>query len=102
MRKQLRAACQTGPKSHYRESLFCSLCRNTVATKSAARGEPARTQRDGNLLFDQHKLCASDQLRTTASRHTRACGAISFRPTDPCAREWASEISPLSSIIFNI
>src|SRR3984885_6606817 len=77
MRKQLRAACQTGPKSHYRESLFCSPCRNAVATKSAARGEPARTQRNGKLLLYQHKLRAAERQRTTANRHTMACGAIS-------------------------
>ena len=49
MCKQLRAACQACPKSHALSPLLFALSQGR-RKKSAARGEPARTQRDGNLL----------------------------------------------------
>jgi hypothetical protein len=79
VRKQLRAPRQPGPMSHFiNPLLFCPSQR--IATKLAARGEPARTQGDGNLLFYQHKMCVAGQPRTAANTYTRAWNPVCRRP----------------------
>jgi len=44
--EQQRAACQSGPKSHYLESLLCSLCRSSVATLSQQNRRLEANQRE--------------------------------------------------------
>src|ERR1700722_15513107 len=63
MCKQLRAACQSGPKSHCPWSLLCSPCRNTVATKLAARREP-RANTEGWELTVQPTQTARERTAT--------------------------------------